>query len=299
LLRLDGFTDTLPDFIGPIDGSAELTIFTEGNHYPVLLPLVLHTFPDWCTRTGACRIDARALLIVTLPQAMIRDMLMQGGARLGNAVLPVGRQQRIFPDFVMGGEAVLRQLAAAEFLTGKASVFARHKGLGLLVKRSATDIEDLAGFAARTGRLVIATESEAAARKQYLATLDKLIGTDARIRLLAREVGTFAGRVGIQHRDVPYAMLNGLADGGVLFSHLAAFYARSYPDRLRYVPVAEAEAFGQEIAIAKTTKAASALAQAFERFFAEAALTAYPSAGFSAPDKFVYGRELDFTQPPP
>ncbi len=41
LLRLDGFTDTLPDFVGPIDGSAELTIFTEGNHYPVLLPLVL------------------------------------------------------------------------------------------------------------------------------------------------------------------------------------------------------------------------------------------------------------------
>ena len=37
----DGFTDTLPDFVGRIDGSAELTIFTEGDHYPVLLPLVL------------------------------------------------------------------------------------------------------------------------------------------------------------------------------------------------------------------------------------------------------------------
>ena len=47
LLRFDGFTDTLPDFIGPIDGSAELTIFTEGNHYPVLLPLVLQRFPQW------------------------------------------------------------------------------------------------------------------------------------------------------------------------------------------------------------------------------------------------------------
>jgi hypothetical protein len=51
LLRLDGFTDTLPDFVGPIDGSAELTIFTEGNHYPVLLPLVLDRFPTWCKST--------------------------------------------------------------------------------------------------------------------------------------------------------------------------------------------------------------------------------------------------------
>ena len=41
LPRLDGITDTVPDIIGPVDGSAELTIFTEGNHYPVLLPLVL------------------------------------------------------------------------------------------------------------------------------------------------------------------------------------------------------------------------------------------------------------------
>src|SRR5690242_13238470 len=46
LLKLDGLTDTLPDFIGPIDGSAELTIFTEGNHYPVLLPLVLRDSPN-------------------------------------------------------------------------------------------------------------------------------------------------------------------------------------------------------------------------------------------------------------
>jgi hypothetical protein len=33
LPRLDGLTDTLPDIIGPPDGSAELTIFTEGHHY--------------------------------------------------------------------------------------------------------------------------------------------------------------------------------------------------------------------------------------------------------------------------
>src|SRR5260370_33436268 len=54
LLRFDGFTDTVPDFVGPIDGSALLTIFTEGNHYPVLLPLVLQRFPQWARVTKAC-----------------------------------------------------------------------------------------------------------------------------------------------------------------------------------------------------------------------------------------------------
>src|SRR5262245_30554880 len=109
LLRLDGLTDTLPDFVGPLDGSAELTIFTEGNHYPVLLPLVFDAFPAWCRTTGACEVDAGKILIVTLPQPMVVDMLLKGGVRLGNAIIPVGRDQHVFPDLVMGGPAPLRQ----------------------------------------------------------------------------------------------------------------------------------------------------------------------------------------------
>src|SRR5215467_8871585 len=84
LLRFDGFTDTLPDFIGPIDGSAELTIFTEGNHYPVLLPLVLERFPQWCRDGHGCQADSAKILVVTLPQPMIVRMLAEGGISLGN-----------------------------------------------------------------------------------------------------------------------------------------------------------------------------------------------------------------------
>ncbi|MEM6730342.1 MAG: hypothetical protein AAF658_02230, partial [Myxococcota bacterium] len=47
-LELRGHVNALPDFVGPIDGSAKLTIFTEGNHFPVLLPLVFDEFPEWC-----------------------------------------------------------------------------------------------------------------------------------------------------------------------------------------------------------------------------------------------------------
>src|SRR5262245_1445078 len=90
-LRFKGFTNTVPDFVGPIDGSADLTVFTEGNHFPVLLPLMLETFPAWCRSSGACNVEAGKILIVTLPQPMIVDILLKGGVRFGNAVLPVDR----------------------------------------------------------------------------------------------------------------------------------------------------------------------------------------------------------------
>ena len=110
---------------------------------------------------------------------------------------------------------------------------------------------------------------------------------------MAREVRAFSGRMGIQHRDVPYAVLNGIADGGIIFSHLAAFYASRYPEKLRYVAVPAAEAFGQEIAIARTTAGREPAAEAFLRFFLEAARTVYPANGFAATTSFDYGKELD------
>ena len=70
--------------------------------------------------------------------------------------------------------------------------------------------------------------SEPGARNQYQATIQALLGKEAATALLARESRTFPGRLGIQHRDVPYAVLSDIADGGIIFSHLAAFYARSF-----------------------------------------------------------------------
>ena len=292
LLRLDGLTDALPDFVGPVDGSAEFTIFTEGNHYPVLLPLVLDAFPAWCRTSGACDVDAGKILVVTLPQPMVVDMLLKGGIRLGNAVIPVGRDQHIFPDIVMGGPAPLRQLADAGILEQHAMVFARHRGLGLLLKRDRAKVDDIESFRASAARVVLASESEPGARNQYRATLEALAGREATADLLEREIHTFPGRLGIQHRDVPYAVLNDIADGGIIFSHLAAYYAHIYPDRLRAVAVPAAEPFGQELALARTVREPGRLTEAFERFFREAARTAYPAGSFADLTKFHYGAEL-------
>ena len=201
---------------------------------------------------------------------MIVNTLLKGGVRFGNAVLPVGRGERVFPSIVMGGRGPLAQLATAGVVQKKARVFARHRGLGLLVRRDLAAINDLDGFRRQVQRLVIASESEAGARNQYVATLKALLSEDAANDIMSREVRSFGGRMGIQHRDVPYAILNGIADGGIIFGHLAAFYASRYPEQLRYVQVPAAERFGQEIAIARTTARQGPVVAAFVRFFLEA-----------------------------
>jgi hypothetical protein len=290
--HVDGLTDVLPDFVGPVDGSAELTIFSEGNHFPVLLPLVLEAFPAWCRSSGACNIDPAKILIVTLPQAMVVDVLIKGGVRLGNAVIPVGQDQHVFPDLVMGGEQIMRQLAKAGLIETRAFVFARHRGLGLLLPRSMDNVRDLKGLGQRASTIVLASESEAGARSQYQQTLEALMGRRQATDLLAHEIRSFPGRLGIQHRDVPYAVMNGLADGGIIFAHLAAFYARQYPDRLAYADVPGAERFGQQIAVARTVRPQRPLTEQFERFFREAARTAYPENGFAALNTFDFGSDL-------
>jgi hypothetical protein len=42
---------------------------------------------------------------------------------------------------------------------------------------------------------------------------------DAVRAILGRETSEFPGRLGIQHRDVPFAVANGLADAGLLVRH--------------------------------------------------------------------------------
>jgi len=87
-------------------------------------------------------------------------------------------------------------------------------------------------------------------------------------------------------------VLNGLADGGIIFVHLAAYYAHQYPDRLDYVDVPGAEQFGQKIAMARTIRSARPLTGEFERFFIEVARSAYPKNGFAPVDTFDYGSDL-------
>ena len=295
-IQLNGHTNSLPDFVGPVDGSARLTIFTEGNHFPVLLPLVFEVFPDWCTAQNDCEIAADEILIVTLPQVIIVEALTSGSIKVGNATLGI-RPGRIYPQIVMGGEGPLRRLAAADIVQPEGRPFARHRGMGLLVRHDVPEsIETLQDLSNADVPVVLATPREAGARRQYRTTLTELLGTEATERIFEREVPTFSGRLGIQHRDVPYALLQGDADAGLIFGHLANFYAQTFPDRLQFVPVEAAAPFGQTILLTRTTSAPdNPGADAFVRFLMERARTVYPDGGFAPADEFAYGQRVELT----
>jgi hypothetical protein len=61
------------------------------------------------------------------------------------------------------------------------------------------------------------------------------------------------------------------------------------------IAVPDAERFGQEIAIVRTSGEYGPLAEAFGKFFLDAARSAYPAAGFTASDKFEYGKILQLS----
>jgi hypothetical protein len=45
---LNGYTDTVPDIVGRLGVPIDLAIFTEGNHFPVLLGgEIIEPFRDW------------------------------------------------------------------------------------------------------------------------------------------------------------------------------------------------------------------------------------------------------------
>ncbi len=295
-VRIAGFTNTVPDVVGPVDGSARLTVFTEGNHYPVLLPLLFDGFVPWCASRPGCRVAADDILVVTLPQYMVVAALRGRRLQLGSLVVPLS-PAGVWPDVVMGGQGPLTKLAVDRVVVDRAVVLARHRGLGLLMRRgSPGDVPDLAALVASSARIVMATETEAGARRQYQKTLEAIVGEPSTHALLERAIGDFPGRLAIQHRDVPFALLTDQADAGLIFGHLATFYAGLFPAELVALPVPRASPFGETLLMTWTEKAGAA-ADFLSEYLLEAAPAAYSAGGFSAPETFDFGAEVPLRGP--
>jgi hypothetical protein len=286
----------VPDVVGRIGAPAGLVIFTEGNHFPALLsPDILGAFPAWAKqdrRFAGLALDN--IVVVTLPQPMIVASIAEGALTLGNMTLAVGRSTGLFPDIVMGGRAPLQALAKLRVTRGEARLFARNRGLALLVRRDDPNaVRSLAGLERPGLRLVLASPAEPGARALYLRALAGLLGADGVPLVLANEVADFSGRLGIQHRDVPNALAAGYADVGIIFRHLALYYARTFPRLFATVEVPGAEQYASTIAIAQVRNPLHAKAQAaFLEFFLARARAVYPRYGFAAMDGEDYGKRL-------
>jgi len=286
ILRLNGHTDTVPDIVGRIGAPIGLAIFTEGNHFPVLLGAeIVEPFRTWARANPFyAGLDLENIVIVTLPQPMIVAMIRGQGIGFGSLTLEVSRRSGFYPDVVMGGLAPLTELHQAGVVGAEAQVFAKNRGLSLLVRAgNPLAIHHLEDLKRPDVRIIMASADEPGARSQYISALKGMLGGEATESILVRETGRFPGRLGIQHRDVLHALAAGEADVGVIFHHLARYFADAYPQVCAIATVPGAEQSFSTIAMVSAIDPLRAKAgKAFIEYFLSVARTVYPRYGFAS-----------------
>ena len=294
---LNGHTDTIPDIVGRLGSRIDLAIFTEGNHFPALLGGgIIDAFRSWAkSHPDYAAVPLDNIVVVTLPQPMIVGMLLRHAISFGNLTLDVSRTSGFFPDIVMAGATPLKALFKAAMVEGKARLFARNRGPALVIPAgNPLGVHGLGDVARRSDlRIVMASTSEPGARSQYIAALEGLLGQQPTQAILARETVSFTGRLGIQHRDVPYAVASRAAHVGIIYAHLAQYYAATFPQIFAKVMVPGAEQFSSAIAMVRSVDSLRAAGgKAFSEYFLDAARDVYPRHGFATMDAEEFGEEI-------
>jgi ABC-type molybdate transport system substrate-binding protein len=293
---LNGFTDTVPDIVGRLGAPIDLSVFSEGNQFPALLGAdIIEPFRRWAkSHAQYATLALDNIVIVTLPQPIIVSAIEGNGITLGNLTLAVNRDSGFYPDIVMGGAMPLKELRHAGLIDGRARVFARNRGLALLVAAgNPLGIAHLDDLAQPNVRMVMASASEPGARSQYIAALEALAGREQTALILARESVTFPGRLGIQHRDVLQAIATGNADVGVIFRHLAHYFANAYPELCAMLTVPGAERFASSLAMTTSSPPLRPRATgAFSEFFFGIAREVYPRYQFALLSESEFGAAI-------
>ena len=292
-----GHTDTVPDIVGRIGTPASLVIFTEGNHLMVLLSDdIVGAFPSWArSQPGYADLDVDNIVVVTVPQPVVVQMLRTGGIALGNLTLDVSRKSGFYPDIVMAGPEPLRQLRKLGVIEGQARFFSKNLGPALLVRKGNPLGIHVLTDVARTGARIALPDAvdEAGSRARYRAALDGLLGHSAADAFFAAEAPPFRGRIGIVHRDFPEMIARGYADVALTQYHLISYWTRTFPNHFELVPISGAGQFFVKIALARSVDPLRRRAgKAFEEFFFARAREVYPRYDFARMTDDEYGASL-------
>jgi len=296
-----GHTDTVPDIVGRIGTPPSLVIFTEGNHLMVLLSDdIIGAFPSWAkSQPQYAVLDLDNIVVVTVPQPIVVQMMRTGGIALGNLMLEVSRKSGFYPDVVMAGPEPLRQVRKLGAIEPQARFFSRNRGFALLVRKgNPLGIRELVDVARSGARIALPEAvSELEARARYRAAVDDLMGKQAADDLFAAETPHFPGRIGIVHRDLPEMVARGYADVALTQYHLISYWTRIFPNHFDLVPILGAERFFVKIAFGRVTDPLRPRAlMAFDEFFFGRAKEVYPRFDFARMSDDEYA--LGLTVPP-
>jgi hypothetical protein len=291
-----GHTDTVPDIVGRIGTPPSLVIFTEGNHLMVLLSEdIVGAFPGWArSQPQYADLDLDNIVVVTVPQPAVVQMIRTGGLALGNLTLDVSRKSGFYPDIVMAGPEPLRELRKLGAIEPEARFFSRNRGPALLVRKgNPLGIHGLTDIARVGARIALPDAAEAAARARYRVAIEGLIGKSAADAVFAAEAPTFPGRIGIVHRDLPEMVARGYADVAFTQYHLISYWTRTFPRHFELIPVAGAERFFVKIAFARVVDPLRLRARtAFDEFFFGRAREIYPRYDFARMNDDEYAATL-------
>jgi len=291
-----GHTDTVPDMVGRFGAAPSLVIFTEGNHLMALLSEdIVGAFPSWAkSQSRYADLDFGNVVVVTLPQPIVVQMIRTGAIALGNLVLEFTRASGFYPDIVMGGPAPLQALHRLGIVEPHARFFSRNRGRALLVpKGNPLGIHTLADVARSGARVAQADSVEAGARAGNRAAIEALMGKSAADAFFSNEVEHFPGRLGITHRDVPEMLARGYADVGLTQYHLISYWVRTFPDRFELVPIEGAERFSLKVAFGRVADPLRPRPrEAFEEFFFSRARDVYPKYDLARMNDDEFGATL-------
>jgi hypothetical protein len=281
------------DVIGRIGTPPDLVIFTEGNHLMVLSSDdIVGAFPSWAkSQPRYATLDLTNIILVTLPQPILVQMIRTGGVALGNLSLDVSRTSGFYPDIFMGYPASLRQLHQLGVIEPQARFFCRNRGVALLVRKgNPLGIHGLADVMRTGSRIALPDAGDV--RAKCLAATEELLGKPAADALVAAEV-SFPGRLGIMHRDLPEMVARGYADVAFTWYHLVSYWARTFPSHFAFVAVPGAEPFFTQIALAHVNNPLrSGATKAFEEFFFGRARDVYPRYDFAPMNDDQFGASL-------
>lgn len=278
-----GHTDTVLDVMGHIGKPASLVIFTEGNHLMVLSSDdILGVFPSWAkAQPEYADLDLSNIVLVTLPQFILVQMILTQQVAIGNLTLDVNRSSGFYPDIFMGYIEPLRQLRKLGVVDREARVFSRNRGVALLVRKgNPLGISGLSDALKPGVRIALPDTGDV--RSKCLAVTDAALGKSATDALVTAEIANFAGRLGIMHRDLPEMVARDYADVAFTWYHLVSYWTRIFPDQFELVAVPGAERFFAEIASARVVDPLrQRAAKAFDEFFFSRAKEVYPLYDFA------------------
>jgi Bacterial extracellular solute-binding protein len=245
-----GHTDTVLVVIGRLGTPPSLVIFTEGNHLMVLSSgEIVGAFPSWAkSQPRYANLDLTNVILVTLPQPVLVQMIRNRGVTLGNLTIDVSRTSGFYPDIFMGYPEPLRQLYQQGVIEPHARFFCKNLGVALLVRKgNPLGIHGLADVVRTGARIALPDSGDV--RAKCLAATEALLGKPAADALVAAEQ-SFPGRLGIMHRDLSEMVARGYADAAFTWYHLVSYWTRIFPDDFEFVAIPGAEPFFTQIAFA-------------------------------------------------